>query len=89
MRYSLQPVDVISLSGADGELRPLRVRAERGFDHVIVGNVQEILRRSQNTLFGAETHTFLCRIRGQGESSVLELKYFVRSHRWYVAAEEC
>ena len=86
MSHCLLPVDVIFLSGVDGEIRPLRVRAAKGFDHVIVGNVQEILHSSRNTRFGAESHTFLCRICGRGECSVLELKYFVRSHRWFVSA---
>lgn len=86
MSHCLLPVDVIFLSGVDGEIRPLRVRAAKGFDHVIVGNVQEILRSSRNTRFGAESHTFLCRICEGGKCSILELKYFVRAHRWFVSA---
>lgn len=86
MSRCLLPVDVIFLSGVDGEIRPLRVRAAKGFDHVIVGNVREILRSRRNTSFGAESYTFLCRICGRGECSLLELKYFVRSHRWFASA---
>lgn len=84
MSHSLHPADVIFLSGTNGEIRPLRVRAAAGFDHVIVGNVREILHSSQNMLLGAESHTFLCCICGKEEINVLELKYFVRSHRWFV-----
>lgn len=85
MSHRLLPVDVIFLSGVDGEIRPLRIRAEAGFDHAIIGNVREILRSSQNTLFGAESHTFLCRICANEAAYILELKYFVNSHRWFVS----
>lgn len=85
MSHRLLPVDVIFLSGVNGEIRPLRVRAEAGFDHAIIGNVREILRSSQNTLFGAESHTFLCRVHANGTAYILELKYFVNSHRWFVS----
>ncbi len=79
------PVDVISLSNTDGEIHPLRVRAEQDQRGAIVGSVEQVLSRWESGTFGAETHTFLCRIRSEEELTLLELKYFVRSHRWYAA----
>lgn len=89
MNRSFLPVDVIYLSDAAGNIRPLRIRAEAGFDRAMVAQVTEILRHGESGVFGAETHTFLCRVRSGGNTSILELKYFVRSHRWVLAPGNC
>lgn len=83
MESSLLPVDVIFLSGTDGEIRPLRVRAMEGLEHAIVGSVVNIYHQSKSSFFGAETYTFLCGIHTERKMNILELKYFVNSHRWF------
>lgn len=76
------PVDVIFLSDATGNIRPLRIRAQAGDEEAVVANVTEILRQKECKVYGAESQTFLCRVRSRGRSNVLELKYYVRDHRW-------
>ena len=76
------PVDVIFLSDATGNICPLRIRAQAGGEEAVVANVTEILSHGECKYYGAESHTFLCRVRSGGRSSVLELKYYVRDHRW-------
>lgn len=85
MQQNMWPVDVICLTGADGEIRPLRVRAKEGMAELLVGNVCEILCTRECRLLGAESHIFLCRIRSSKAVTVLELRFFVRTHSWYMS----
>lgn len=77
-----RPIDVITLFGADGEVRPLRIRAEEEAGERIRGNICEILCQKENLHIGAESKTFLCRVQLEGRSVVLELKYLIRSQNW-------
>lgn len=85
MQSNLLPVDVISLNSADGSIRPLRVRAEEGMEYAMVGNVSEILATREIRQLGAENYTFLCRIRMPNATAVWELKFFKRTHSWFMA----
>lgn len=85
---SLLPVDVIFLTDVDGNISPLRIRAEMEDARTVVGHVTEVLQHGESGVFGAETHTFLCRVRSEGRVSILKLKYFVRTHRWYLSRAE-
>lgn len=78
------PVDVICLSSMDGEVIPLRIRADNGQDEILVGSVCEILATRESRKIGAETRTFLCRVRCEKYTIILELKFFLRDHSWYM-----
>ncbi len=85
MEQRMCPVDVIFWSSTDGKLLPLRIRAQEGLGEAIVGNVSEILSTRENNRIGAEYHAFLCRVRTEETTKVMELKYFIRSHSWYMS----
>ncbi len=80
------PVDVIFLSDATGKIRPLRIRAEAEADEAVVARVTEILRQKECKVYGAESQTFLCRVCSEGRSNILELKYYIHDHRWFLTA---
>lgn len=84
MKFTLFPVEVIFLSGMDGEIRPLRIRASEGMDDILIGNVDAILSTRQGKRIGSEYFSFLCRIRSGVDFVILELRYFVTSHSWFV-----
>lgn len=85
MQQGMWPVDVICLSGVNGEIRPLRIRAREGVEETLVGNVSEILSTREIHRIGAESQSFLCRIRCERSTVVLELRFFIRTHRWYIS----
>lgn len=80
----MQQIDVIALCGADGELRPLRIRAVEETGETITGNVQQIIARKENNRISIESIIYLCRLSFDGRSVVVELKYHIRSHSWYL-----
>lgn len=84
MEQSIQPIDVIALLGADGEIRPLRIRAQNGEQVYLQGTVKEILCSKENKRTGSGIHIFLCRIQAAGKCTVAELKYDNRNHSWYM-----
>lgn len=80
----MQLIDVITLCGADGELRPLRIRALEETGETIIGNVQQIIDRKENNRVCIESMLYLCRVDLDGRSVVVELKFHIRSHSWYL-----
>ena len=52
---------------------------------MVIGNVCEILSTRESRTLGAEYQAFLCRVRSAKTVIVLELKYFVGSHCWYLS----
>lgn len=80
----MQQIDVIALCGADGELRPLRIRAVEENGETVTGNVQQIITRKENNRVCIESIFFLCRLTMDGQNVVAELKYHIRSHSWYL-----
>lgn len=74
------PVDVIALSSASGELRPLRLRTEE--DCRI--DIDQVVRVTEIPYVGVEATIFLCRGRSRGKSCLFELKYYLRTHTWWL-----
>lgn len=74
------PVDVIAWSSAAGELRPLRMRLKSG-SRV---DIQEIVKTTEITYVGMEATIFLCRGVSAGRLILFELKYYLRTHTWWL-----
>lgn len=80
METNKYPVDVIALSSATGELRPLRLRIP-GDCRVVI---DEVVSTTEITYVGVEATVFLCRGRSAGKSCLFELKYYLRTHTWWL-----
>lgn len=83
MEQLLHPVDVIALWGADGKLRPLRLRlqAETGPQRV---DILQIVQEKQEQRYGWEGIRFLCIARAGWREYPVELYYSQRSHCWSI-----
>ena len=84
MMEQLRPVDVISMCSTDGEIRPLRLRLEgedREFRRL---DIREVVSVKEVPYVGVEAYVFLCRTTFGGEDRLLELKYSIRSHTWWI-----
>ena len=80
-------VDMISLCSADGQVYPLRFRVENDIGELIRVNIDEIIDRKEIPYIGVESYTYLCRVSAQQHRFVVELKYYIRSHTWYVLSQ--
>ena len=75
------PVDVISSCGADGRLRPYRLRLEE--DHALqVFSVLQILSDKEIKPAGQPMISYICRIGSQEQSRLAELRYHISRQRW-------
>lgn len=79
-----QPVDVITYCGADGEIRPLRVRFEDDSHQIMRIDIRQIHSVKQITYVGIEAQIFLCTGILLQRTIKFELKYAIRSHCWYL-----
>ena len=78
------PVDVISVCSAEGEIRPLRLQLPDERQELYRMNIEEILSKKEIPYIGAEATVYLCRGRAWNRRWLIELKYSMRGHTWYL-----
>lgn len=79
------PVDVICVCGADGQLRPLRLRIPNSNGQSPRMEIVDVLRTDDISYIGAEARSFLCRGKLEEGECMVELWYAIRTHIWYLA----
>ena len=77
-----QPVDVISVCSADGQIRPLRLRMEDEAHCLLRVDIDEVISVKPIQFVGIEAQIFLCRATVRGKQWLFELKYTIRTHNW-------
>lgn len=76
------PVDVICMCGADGQIRPLRLRMETEDHQLLRVDIDEVISSKVVQYVGIEAQIFLCRAMVEGKKWLFELKYTIRTHNW-------
>lgn len=84
MQQALCPVDVIAIHSADGTMRPIRFRVENEEHAHLRVDIEEVIKTTEISYVGAEATVFVCRAKMGNRSILLELKYKLRSHSWYL-----
>lgn len=82
MELKNNPVDVISVCSANGDIRPLRVQMEDEERQLLRVNIESVVKCEEIVHVGAEAKIFLCRATVWGQKWLFELKYSIRSHSW-------
>ena len=77
-----QPVDVIAVCSAGGEIRPLRLRMEDEEHQLLRVDIDEIISMKPVQYVGIEAQIFLCKAMVKGKEWLFELKYTIRTHSW-------
>ncbi len=84
-----QPVDVISVCSASGQIRPLRLRMEDEAHQLIRIDIDEVVSVKLVEYVGIEAQIFLCKAIVHGKQWLFELKYTVRTHSWCLYRRIC
>jgi hypothetical protein len=79
-----QPVDVISVCSANGDIKPLRLRMEDEEHQLLRVDIHEIISMKPIQFVGIEAQIFLCKSIVQGKEWLFELKYTIRTHTWCI-----
>ena len=79
---SNQPVDVISVCSANGDIRPLRFRMEDDQHQLLRVDIDEIISIRAVQFVGIEAQIFLCKATVGRVEWLFELKYTIRTHSW-------
>ena len=79
-----QPVDVISVCSANGDIKPLRLRMEDEEHQLLRVDFHEIISMKPIQFVGIEAQVFLCKSIVQGKEWLFELKYTIRTHTWCI-----
>ena len=82
MQNRNDPVDVICVCSANGDIRPLRMRLEDEQHQLLRVDIDEVISSKPIQYVGIEARIFLCRATVQGKRWLFELKYTIRSHSW-------
>ena len=83
------PIDVISVCGIGGEIRPLRLRLENESHQLMRVDVDEVISVKEIQYAGIEAMLFLCKAVVEGKQWLFELKYTIRSHSWSLLRKVC
>ncbi|MBO7251592.1 MAG: hypothetical protein J6V25_03080 [Oscillospiraceae bacterium] len=81
MQSWIRPVDVISLTTTEGELKPLRLRLEEHEQYVRI-NIRDVVNVKEIPYVGVEAKIFTCRAEIYGRDCMIELKYSIPNHNW-------
>ena len=84
MEERAQPVDVICVCTAEGEIRPLRFRLTDGGQALRV-DIDQILQVNRDVHFGSESITFQCGAVLFRQRLSFSLKYCVRAGKWFLS----
>ncbi len=76
------PIEVISKCNIAGEIEPLKLRVETGEHTLLTSSITKVLYRNENNYAGITTFDFGCNATVEGTERLLELRYFVASHKW-------
>ena len=79
---SNQPVDVISICSANGDIRPLRLRMENAEHQLLRVDIDEVISMKPIQYVGIEAQIYLCKAFVAGKEWLFELKYTIRTHNW-------
>lgn len=84
-----QPVDVISVCSANGDIRPLRLRMEDEQHQLLRVDIDEIISVRAIQFVGIEAQVFLCKATVGEKQWLFELKYTIRTHSWCFFRRVC
>lgn len=79
-----QPVDVISVCSANGDIQPLRLRLEDEEHQLLRIDILEVISMKPIQFVGIEAQIFLCKAMVKGKEWLFELKYTIRTHNWCI-----
>lgn len=79
-----QPVDVISVCSANGDIQPLRLRLEDEEHQLLRIDILEVISMKPIQFVGIEAQIFLCKAIVKGKEWLFELKYTIRTHSWCI-----
>ena len=82
MKTETNPIDVIAMCSANGDIRPLRLRMEDEQHQLLRVDIDEIISMRRIQYVGIEALVFLCRATVEERKWLFELKYTIRSHIW-------
>lgn len=82
MDRNIQPVDVIAMHSANGDIRPLRLRMENEKHNLVRIDIDEVISCKEIQYVGIEARIFLCRAVVEERKWLFELRYTIRSHSW-------
>lgn len=80
-------VEMISLCNADGKVVPLRFRVRNENEEYVRIDVDEVISTKHTPYVGVECFTYLCRASEGKRRMLVELKYYIRQHTWFVLGQ--
>ncbi len=76
------PVEIISKFNTLGEITPLRLRLENEEHCLITAQITNILYIKDNNYSGINTIDYGCHLKIEDREYLVQLRYFVSSHKW-------
>ena len=78
------PTEVISRFNTLGEIIPIKLRIENEEHQLLTAQITSILFTQENKFCGVRTVDFCCKTLIEDKEHLIELRYFLDTHKWAI-----
>ena len=78
------PIQLLSVTDRDGKITPLWFRLETEDHEIKKFRIEDIISRSEKNYVGIREKQFVCRIKQEGVSKTLEMRYNTSTQKWRI-----
>lgn len=78
------PIQLVGACSTLGDITPLWFRYEDEEHRMITVKIQEVVSAREETHCGRDYIRFICWSAAQGTSRLIELRYRISTHRWFL-----
>lgn len=83
------PVEVISNCDVQGKILPIKLRYEAEDYTICVSRITSVLYAQENNFAGNKTFDYCCRVMFEEREHLIELRYFIITHKWVIKKVLC
>ena len=84
MKILMKSVDMICLSSSRGEIRPLKFRIQEDTGESRIVKIDRIISKKEEKIAGNPMLVFVVQSVMDGTERIYEMKYEIRTSRWYL-----
>ncbi|WP_070000960.1 hypothetical protein [Cellulosilyticum sp. I15G10I2] len=78
------PIETISKCNAVGDIVPLRIRLEDETHRLVTADIVQVIYAAEKNFAGLKTFDYGCKVVIDQREQLLELRYYVVSHKWII-----
>jgi len=83
MKVHMKPIEMIFVSTTAGKLTPVKFKLPTDKGELVI-KIDKIIKSQEEKISGSNIITYVCQSTIAGEERLFELRYEIRSCRWFL-----